>query len=216
MNKKSILQSIISVFEEQNPSPKTELNFQNEFTLLVAVILSAQATDKIVNKATEKLFTKFNTPDDFANITAEELYPYTKIISYYKTKSNNIINLSKILVNKYEGKIPLDFDKLIELPGVGRKTANVILSNLKNEPVIAVDTHVHRVSNRLGLVKTTKREATEQKLMSLLGKENKMKAPNLHNWLVLHGRYVCKAIKPNCSSCEISKFCKYNNSKPNP
>lgn len=208
MNKKQTLNSIISIFDKENPKPKTELNFINDFTLLIAVILSAQATDKIVNKATDKLFAIYKTPNDFANLKEEDLYFYTKIISYYKTKSKNIINLSKILIEKHQGKIPLDFNSLIELPGVGRKTANVILSNLKNEPVIAVDTHVHRVSNRIGLVKTKNREDTEIGLMKLLGKDNKKYAPDLHNWLVLHGRYICKARKPDCESCKISHICK--------
>jgi endonuclease-3 len=211
MNKKNVLNSIISVFEKENPAPKTELIFTDEFTLLVAVILSAQATDKMVNKVTEKLFAVYKNPSHFANLKEEELYVYTKSITYFKTKSKNIINLSKILIEKYQSNVPLNFEDLIELPGVGRKTANVILSNLKNEPVIAVDTHVHSVANRIGLVKTKNREKTEKDLVKLLGEKNKKYAPNLHNWLVLHGRYVCKARKPNCASCKISDFCKSKN-----
>jgi endonuclease-3 len=201
----------VGEFQKVNPNPKTELNFFDSFSLLVAVVLSAQATDKVVNKVTEKLFQVYKTPKDFASLKEDDLFVYTKFISYYRVKSRNIIALSKILIEKHSAQVPMSFEDLINLPGVGRKTANVILSNLVNAPVIAVDTHVHRVANRIGLVKTKQPEKTEFALMSLLKKEKKEEiAGNLHNWLVLHGRYICKARKPECKSCSLESFCGKN------
>lgn len=211
MKHSSLLTRVVAEFENLNPNPKTELNFFDEFSLLVAVVLSAQATDKVVNKVTEKLFQVYKTPKDFASLCEDDLFFYTKFISYYRVKSRNIISLSKILIKKHSERVPMNFDDLVQLPGVGRKTANVILSNLINAPVIAVDTHVHRVANRIGLVKTKQPEKTEFALMNLLKKEQKEEiAGNLHNWLVLHGRYICKARKPSCKSCPLESFCGKN------
>ncbi len=202
---------VIKVFEilaEKNPSPQIELNYFNPFTLLVAVLLSAQATDKGVNKVTDKLFSVAKTPQDFLELGLDGLKDYIKSINYFNNKAKNIIATSQILVEKYQGEVPEDFDSLVALPGLGRKSANVLLNVLKNEGRIAVDTHLFRVSNRLGLCESSKPYDTEKALVSLLGRLLPEKIlPKVHHWLVLLGRYTCKARKPLCNSCDLANLC---------
>lgn len=206
MLKKNDFLEIINIFKEDNPNPKTELNYLNELTLLIAIVLSARAQDKTVNKATKDLFEKYNTVDSFIELGANKLKEYTKTIGLYKSKSENIIKLCEIIKNDYNYKIPEDFNELIQLPGVGRKTANVFLSIAKNKNTIGIDTHIFRLSNRIGIIKTNNHKKIEERLMKLTPKEE---VKNLHHWLILHGRYICKAKKPNCNKCKISNFCEY-------
>ena len=199
---------VFAILAEKNPSPQIELNYYNPFTLLVAVLLSAQATDKGVNKVTEKLFLVAKTPQDFLELGLDQLKDYIKSINYFNNKAKNIIATSQILVEKYQGEVPEDFDSLVALPGLGRKSANVLLNVLKNEGRIAVDTHLFRVSNRLGLCESSKAYDTEKALVSLLGRLLPEKIlPKVHHWLVLLGRYTCKARKPLCNSCDLANLC---------
>jgi endonuclease-3 len=201
-----IIDKIFAVFRQYNKHPKTELEYTNNFTLLVAVILSAQATDISVNKATKKLFLYYDSPEKMLELGIEELKNYTKTIGLYNTKSANIIALCQILVSKYNSQVPDKFEQLITLPGVGRKTANVVLNCCFNQPTIAVDTHVFRVSRRLGIAK----ENTPDKVESELSKEIPVKwLKHAHHWLILHGRYICKAKKPDCDRCKVAKYCEY-------
>ncbi len=205
MNSKSI-DEIFQIFSDNNPSPETELEFTNNFTLSVAVILSAQATDISVNKATKSLFSTYNNPEKILSLGENKLKTYIKTIGLYNSKAKNIIALCRILIDKYNSEIPSEFDELIKLPGIGRKTANVILNCAFGKPTMAVDTHVHRVSNRIGFSKGSTPEKVEKDLLK--------KIPNKwlthgHHWLILHGRYTCKARKPLCSECPITKYCKY-------
>jgi len=205
------IQQIFSIFNEKNPNPKTELDFVNNYTFLVAIVLSAQATDVGVNKATKALFKIVDTPQKMLKLGEEGLKEYIKTIGLYNNKAKNIIKLSQALVEEYNGEIP-DKRKLLEkLAGVGRKTANVYLNHVYNMPTIAVDTHVFRVSNRLGLVNTKNPLDTEAELEELFSNESfphKWKS-NTSNWLVLHGRYVCKARKPMCDECIVNIFCDF-------
>ncbi len=205
MNKK-IISQIFETLKKQNPEPKTELNFTNDYALLIAIVMSAQATDVSVNKATAALFKIADSPKKMLKLGEENLKKYIKTIGLYNSKAKNIIKLSEILVEKYNSKIPESFEVLKSLPGVGLKTANVFLNCFYNHPVIAVDTHVFRVSNRLGLVKTKTPEETQIKLNAVVPEEYKLYA---HHWLILHGRYTCKARKPECSKCSISHFCEF-------
>lgn len=193
-------------FRKANPHPTTELKYHTPFELLVAVILSAQSTDKGVNIATEKLFKVANTPQKLLSLGMTQLKNYIKTIGLYHTKAKNLMATAQILVNQFNGKVPKTRDDLESLPGVGRKTANVILNTCYGEPVIAVDTHIFRVANRIGLVKAkTPREAEDQ-LMKIIPDEFKHDA---HHWLVLHGRYICVARKPKCPVCLIRDLCEY-------
>lgn len=197
---------IFTIFSASCKEPKTELQYVNNFTLTVAVILSAQATDISVNKATSELFKTHTTPEDFLALRDEGLKKYIKIIGLYNAKAKNIIALSEILVDKYNSNIPNKFEDLIKLPGVGRKTANVILNCAFGLPTIAVDTHVARVAHRLGLTCETNPDKIERDLLhNIPAKWLK----NAHNWLVLHGRYICKARKPECGKCPIYDLCDY-------
>lgn len=205
MKEKSI-DTIFKIFSEANPDPKTELNYTNNFTLLVAVVLSAQSTDISVNKATEKLFKEFDTPEKIVALGKENLQQYIKTIGLYKTKSENIIKLSNSLIENHDSKVPDDPESLVKLAGVGVKTANVVLNCAFGKATIAVDTHVFRVSNRLGLVISNTVEKTEKELLKVIPEKYKK---NAHHWLILHGRYICKARKPNCSECRVIKYCKY-------
>ncbi len=198
---------IFTIFSSLSKEPKTELEYINNFTLAVAVILSAQSTDVSVNKATKELFKTYKTPRDFLNIGVDDLKTYIKSLNFYKTKAKNIIALCQILVDKYQGEIPNNFDDLVKLPGIGRKTANVILSAAFGKSVIAVDTHVGRVANRIGLTKETLPDKVEADLHKVIPK---IWLKNAHNWLVLHGRYICKARKPQCISCPILDLCEYD------
>lgn len=207
MNSSSIYK-IFSTFSALSKEPKTELNYVNNFTLAIAVILSAQATDISVNRVTKILFKNYTTPMQYLLLGQNGLINYIKSIGLYNAKAKNIIELSKILVDKYNADIPDNFEELISLPGIGRKTANVILNCAFGKAVIAVDTHVMRVSNRTGLSNAKSPEKIEADLTSLVPK---IWLANAHNWLVLHGRYICKARKPECHNCPIINWCEWNN-----
>jgi len=189
-----------------NPEPKTELNYINAYTLLVAVVLSAQATDSGVNKATQKLFDSVQTPQQMLKLGEAGLKRHIKTIGLFNAKAKNIIALSKILVEKFGDNIPRTREDLQSLPGVGRKTANVILNVAYGEPTLAVDTHVFRVSNRTGLAKGKTPEEVEQKLLKNVPKKWMSHA---HHWLILHGRYTCKARVPLCPSCIVRDLCNF-------
>lgn len=198
-----------AIFErlaEGNPHPTTELNFSSPFELLVAVVLSAQATDVGVNKATEKLFPVARTPEAMLALGEEGLKKYIRTIGLFNSKAKNIHRTCKILVEQYDGVVPEDRESLEALPGVGRKTANVILNTAFGQPTIAVDTHIFRVSNRTGLAPGKNPVEVEQKLLKVTPDEFKL---NAHHWLILHGRYVCKARKPACPDCIIADLCEY-------
>lgn len=202
------ISQIFKIFKKSNPHPQTELIYKSNFELLVSVMLSAQATDKGVNKATEKLFAVANTPQQILNLGEIKLLEFLKSLNYYKTKTKNLIKTSEILKNQYQGQIPSTREGLEALPGVGRKTANVILNIAFGENTIAVDTHIFRVSNRLNLAPGKDVLAVEKNLLKNIPKEYLSHA---HHWLVLHGRYVCKAAKPQCERCEIQKNCEFKN-----
>jgi endonuclease-3 len=188
------------------PNAKPALEFGSPFELLVATILSAQCTDVMVNKCTRVLFPIANTPAQFAAMTEEELYPYIKSCGFYRMKGQHILEASRILVAQYGGEVPADLEKLQSLPGVGRKTANVVGSNAFGIPAIAVDTHVFRVSNRIGLAHASNVEKTEEQLQQAIPKEDWSIA---HHWLIYHGRQVCSSQKPKCEICTLSHLCEY-------
>jgi len=185
---------------------KPALEFSSPFELLVATILSAQCTDVMVNQCTRVLFPVANTPEQFAAMTEEELFPYIKSCGFYRTKGKHILETARILVTQYGGEVPADLDKLQTLPGVGRKTANVVGSNAFGIPAIAVDTHVFRVSNRIGLAHASNVEKTEEQLQKAIPRENWTAA---HHWLIYHGRQICEARKPKCEICPLSHLCEY-------
>ena len=198
--------AIYTKLRELNPRPDTELEYQDPFELLVAVILSAQATDISVNKATEKLYKVANTPGAILDLGVEGLKSYIRTIGLYNNKAENIIKTCRILLDEHDGEVPRSRKSLEALPGVGRKTANVILNTAFGEPTIAVDTHIFRVSNRTGLAKGKTPLEVEKRLVRLTPDEFKQDA---HHWLILHGRYVCKARKPMCGECAIVEWCEY-------
>jgi len=202
---KDKINKIFEIFSKNNPNPKTELISNNEFTLLVAIVLSAQATDKGVNKATEKLFKIADSAEKIYALGEENLKTYIKTIGLYNSKAKNIIALSKKLM-EMNNVIPNDLNELQKLPGVGRKTANVFLNCARKQPLIGVDTHVERVSNRIGIINAKNPLETEKKLTKKIPNQWKLHA---HHWLILHGRYICKARKPECSNCMIIDLCKY-------
>jgi endonuclease-3 len=206
MHKKKVDQ-IFQILSQQRPAPKIELDFINNFTLFVAVVLSAQSTDKGVNKVTSRLFEVADDPYKMLMLGEAKLKEYIKSIGLYNSKAKNIINACQIMVDKHDNQLPNNFDDLCELPGVGRKSANVLLNSLFNQHTIAVDTHVFRVSNRLGLCKTKTPDATEFALVKKIPNKWKKYA---HHWLVLHGRYICKARKPICNECVIYKLCEFD------
>lgn len=188
------------------PAPKTELHYDTPFHLLLAVILSAQCTDKRINLVTPALFERFPTPAELAGATEEEVYEYIKSVTFPNNKTKSLIKAAKLLVNEFNQEVPSDIDSLMKLPGVGRKTANVMLSVVWNKAAMAVDTHVFRVSNRIGLTRNSPNPlVTERTLMKYIAEED---VANAHHWLILHGRYVCKARKPDCLECKIKKYCK--------
>ena len=199
--------AIYGTLRELDPNPDTELRYKNPFELLVAVILSAQATDISVNKATDKLYPVARTPEAILALGIAGLTPYIQSIGLYNNKAGNIIKTCKILVDQHGSKVPQNREQLEALPGVGRKTANVILNTAFGEPTIAVDTHIFRVSNRTGLAKGKTPLAVENRLVRLTPDEFKK---NAHHWLILHGRYICKARKPICSECPIIEWCEYS------
>ena len=202
-NKKEILE-IMKIFQKEDPNPRCELDYKNAFTLLVAVVLSAQSTDKGVNKATKALFEVADTPQKMADLGLEKIKEYIKTIGLYNNKAKNILALSQELVEKYHGEVPEDREALENLPGVGRKTANVVLNVWFNQPTLAVDTHVMRISQRLGFSEGQTPLAIEQDLMKVLPLEY---VKNANHWLVLFGRYICKAQKPDCEKCPIASYC---------
>lgn len=203
---KHIRTEMFQRWREANPHPTTELQFSTPFELLIAVLLSAQATDAGVNKATAKLFPVANTPQAMLDLGLEGVMQYTRTIGLYKTKSKHIIETCKILVQQYGGEIPRTREELEALPGVGRKTANVVLNTAFRQPVMAVDTHIFRVANRTKLAPGKNVREVEDKLMKFIPKEFLLDA---HHWLILHGRYTCKAQKPQCSKCLIYDLCEY-------
>ena len=198
--------AIFAAFAKAKPSPKTELQFTNHYTLLVAIVLSAQATDVGVNKATKALFAKVDTPQKMLKLGEVGLKQHIKTIGLFNAKAKNVIGLSKVLIEKFDGKIPTTREGLQTLPGVGRKTANVWLNCAMGEHTIGVDTHVFRVSNRLELTKAKTVEQSEIQLEKIIPAKWKKHA---HHWLILHGRYVCKARKPECGKCIVRQWCEY-------
>ena len=200
----SDIDEVFALLSQASPDPRTELDFKNPYTLLVAVVLSAQATDVGVNKATKDLFAVADTPQAMVKLGLEAVRDYIKTIGLFNTKAQNVIKLSQILIDQHDGQVPADRTALEALPGVGRKTANVVLNEAFGEPTIAVDTHIFRVGNRTGLAPGKTPDAVEKELLRRVPEIYKKGA---HHWLILHGRYVCKARKPDCSSCTIRPFC---------
>ncbi len=208
MTRKERYEAFVTYFEENQPEAETELNYSNPFELLVAVVLSAQCTDVRINKVTPKLFEDFPTAEHLASTHFDELFPYIKSVSYPNNKTKHLIGLGKMLVEDFNSEIPASKDELQKLPGVGRKTANVVTSVVWNQPSMAVDTHVFRVSKRLGLVNQNASTplAVEKQLVKHLSEDV---IPKAHHWLILHGRYVCQARKPKCEECNLIHFCRY-------
>ncbi|MBQ6253384.1 MAG: endonuclease III [Bacteroidales bacterium] len=205
MLKKDRYSRILAWFEENRPTPTTELHHDSPFHLLVAVILSAQCTDRRVNMVVPPLFERFPEPNDLAEASFEEVYPFVKSVSYPNSKTRHLIDMARKLVTDFNSEVPSDVDSLMSLPGVGRKTANVIASIVYDKPVIAVDTHVFRVSHRLGL--------SDGKTVDAVGKELEARIPEAqrakaHHWLILHGRYTCVARKPKCEECGLQDWCR--------
>ena len=199
--------AFIAYFSAHQPNPVTELHYNSPFELLVSVILSAQCTDKRINQITPALFERFPTPQSLAVATTEEIYAYIKSVSYPNNKAKHLAGMAKILVNEFNSIVPQGIDELQKMPGVGRKTANVISSVVFQEPAMAVDTHVFRVSHRIGLTTHAKTPlTTEMQLVKYLPKEVVAVA---HHWLILHGRYICVARSPKCEVCPLTHFCKY-------
>ena len=198
------IKTIFDRFAAAEPDPQTELNYPNPFCLVVAVALSAQATDVSVNKATTKLFAVADTPARMAALGEDGLIPYIRTIGLFRTKAKNVIALSNILLQQHGGEVPLERAALQALPGVGRKTASVVLNELRVEPAIAVDTHVFRVSHRLGLSQGKTPDKVEAELMGKIARPYLTRA---HHWLILHGRYTCVARKPKCETCVVSDLC---------
>lgn len=207
MTKKERYTNVIDWFLENMPVAETELHYENNYQLLIAVILSAQCTDKRVNIVTPPLFEAFPTPEVLANSSQDEVYEYIKSISYPNNKAKSLVGMAKALMNNYGGEVPGTMEELEKIPGVGRKTANVILSVAFNKPAMAVDTHVFRVANRIGLTNNSKTPLeTERELVKNIPEQYIATA---HHWLILHGRYVCIARKPKCEECGIKVWCKY-------
>uniref|UniRef100_UPI00321674BC endonuclease III n=1 Tax=uncultured Draconibacterium sp. TaxID=1573823 RepID=UPI00321674BC len=207
MRKRELFDFIIQYFEETMPVAETELDYGNPFELIVAVILSAQCTDKRVNQITPDLLKRFPTPEKMAEVDPAEVFDYIKSCSYPNNKAKHLVGMSQKLLELFDGEVPGDVDDLQKLPGVGRKTANVIASVVFNKPALAVDTHVFRVAARIGLSTNAKTPlATEQQLMKYIPEEL---VPKAHHWLILHGRYTCIARKPKCNKCGLTEVCKY-------
>ena len=208
MTRKERYAHILAYFKDNVPEPETELTYENPFQLLIAVILSAQCTDKRVNIVTPALFERFPTPELLALSHFDELFPYIKSISYPNNKTKHLLGMAKMLVESYESQLPDTVEELQKLPGVGRKTANVIASVIFNKPTMAVDTHVFRVSKRLGLV--SQKAKTPLEVEKALVKEIPDELiPKAHHWLILHGRYTCLARKPKCEICDLKDYCWY-------
>lgn len=207
MRKREKLEHILNILEEKHGEPEVMLNYTTTFELLIAVILSAQCTDKRVNMVTEKMFKVVNTPEGFANMSIEEIEKHIKSTGFYKNKAKNIKACSMRIMEKHNGKVPMVLEDLVELAGVGRKTANVVMGDILGKPAgIVVDTHVKRLSNRIGFVKSDNPIIIERELMKWIPQKYWFKYPNL---LINHGRSTCVARKPRCSDCEIINFCKF-------
>lgn len=205
MTRKERYEGVIEWFSETMPSPTTELEYDSPFHLLLAVILSAQCTDKRVNMVTPPLFEAFPDPESLAAATEEQVYSFIKSVTFPNSKTRHLIRAAKILTEEFNGEMPSDIDNLMKLPGVGRKTANVMLAVVWNKAAMAVDTHVFRVSNRLGLTTNSKTPlATEKTLVKHIPEDILATA---HHWLILHGRYVCKSRNPDCENCGLTQFC---------
>ncbi|SVA93648.1 uncharacterized protein METZ01_LOCUS146502 [marine metagenome] len=198
---------IFRLLSKENPHPKTELKYINQYTFLISVVLSAQSTDVSVNKVTKDLFKIAKNPKEMLDLGEKNLKKFIKTIGLYNSKAKNVILLSKAIIKKYNNKIPEEFDKLVSLPGVGNKTASVYQNAILKLPRIAVDTHVFRVSNRLGIVRTKTADQTQLQLEKIIPKKWKM---NAHQLLILHGRRVCKSQNPSCDQCLLNKWCSYN------
>lgn len=210
MTIKQRYEGIVKVFSQTMPDPKTELHYDTPFHLLLAVILSAQCTDKRINMVTPALFERFPEPADLAASTEEEVYEYIKSVTFPNNKTRSLLKAARMLEESYGGEVPRDIDDLMKLPGVGRKTANVILAVVYDKPAMAVDTHVFRVSERIGLTTDSRSPLqTEQQLIKYIPEELVTRA---HHWLILHGRYVCKARRPDCMECGIRSYCRHYNS----
>jgi endonuclease-3 len=203
---KTKLMNIIHVFEKENPHPEIELDYKNPFTLLVAILLSAQATDKHVNKVTKELFETIMTPQDVLEMGLDQLQESLKSVNHYRNKSKYIYQLSEKLIQEFNGEVPLNREDLKTLPGIGQKSANVFLNVVSNAHYIPVDTHVFRVTQRLGLCHGKTPEQIEEQLENITPDEYKSR---ISGWLVLHGRYICKATKPQCTTCPLNKYCDY-------
>lgn len=198
---------VLQIFEETMPSPETELHYDTPFHLLLAVILSAQCTDKRVNMVTPPLFEAYPTPQQLAEATPEEVFPYIKSVSYPNNKTRSLLGAARVIVEEFGGEIPDNIDDLMRIPGVGRKTANVMLAVVWNRAAMAVDTHVFRVSERIGLTTGSKTPLqTETTLVRYLPEDI---IPKAHHWLILHGRYVCKARRPDCLNCALTSVCRF-------
>lgn len=200
------IRALFARFAQANPAPTTELEYATPYQLLVAVILSAQATDKSVNLATRELFKAAGTPQKLARLGEAGLAPYISRIGLYKSKAKNVAAMTRILLDRHGGEVPHDREALEALPGVGRKTANVVLNTIFGEPTIAVDTHVFRLANRSGIAPGKDVRSVEDKLLKSVPAEYRH---NAHHWLILHGRYVCKAAKPDCPHCLIADLCEW-------
>ena len=205
MNKKN-REHIFESWQQENPDPRTELQYQSGYELLVAVVLSAQATDISVNKATDRLYLVANTPQKMIDLGQDALQDYIKSIGLFRSKAKHIIQLSHIIIEKFDGEIPSNREDLMLLPGVGRKTANVVLNEFFNQPTIAVDTHIFRVANRTGIAKGSTPDKVEIGLLKKVPKQFRL---NAHHWMILHGRYTCIARRPKCNDCKISQWCDY-------
>ena len=198
---------VIAWFSEAMPIAETELNYENPYQLLVAVILSAQCTDKRINTITPALFEAYPTPESMANASIDEIYSYIRSVSYPNNKAKNLLGMARTLVEKFNGEVPSELSDLLKIPGVGRKTANVMRSVIFGQSAMAVDTHVFRVSERIGLTTKSKNPLqTEKTLTRYIPEELIGKA---HHWLILHGRYVCKARRPDCLNCGLTSVCRY-------
>ncbi len=207
MRKKELFDTVLEILSKKFPQAETELHHNNPYELLVSVILSAQCTDKRVNMVTPALFERFPTPQALAKSHFDELFSYIRSISYPNNKTKHLLGMAEMLVQQHLGEVPSTVEALMKLPGVGRKTAHVITSVLFEQPNLAVDTHVHRVSARIGLTQSAKTPLqTEQQLIKYIPKEI---IPEAHHWLILHGRYTCIARNPKCASCELKNVCKY-------
>jgi endonuclease-3 len=208
MTRKERYRAVVELFKEINPDAETELEYSNPYELLIAVILSAQCTDERINKVTPHLFKNFPTPAHLAASSPEEVFPYIRSVTYPNNKSKHLVGMARMLQEEFNNEVPGEIKELQKLPGVGRKTANVIASVIYNQPAMAVDTHVFRVSKRIGLANQNAKTPleVEKQLVKHLKKEDVAIA---HHWLILHGRYICLARKPKCEDCKLTHLCKY-------